>query len=173
MRAPSAHISTDMAGKRSPQRQAPRPSTVQNDKPAKWMRIRTLIAVKGSSFTRGRAAIQFFHVQLRVGPSRALQLEPVGGGTCGEGRGGLQREHAQRLSWRPREPFQREVRHYWYLSRHEKLPEMSRGSLVGFVHDAEYRNVNQHQSQGGYGHCEWKQSARLLHRWDVHQHLRG
>src|ERR1017187_358562 len=119
------------------------------------------------------AAIQFFHVQLRVGPSRALQLEPVDGGTCGEGRGGLQREHAQRLSWSPREPFQREVRHYWYLSRHEKLPEMSRGSLVGFVHDAEYRNVNQHQSQGGYGHCEWKQSARLLHRWDVHQHLRG
>src|ERR1039458_7277491 len=59
------------------------------------------------------------------------------------------------------------ISHYWYLSRHEKLPEMSRGSLVGFVHDAEYRYVNQHQSQGGYGHCEWKQSARLLHRWDV------
>src|ERR1035441_9913033 len=100
-------------------------------------------------------------------PCRAVQLEPVDGGTCGEGRGGLQREHAQRLSWSPREPFQREVRHYWYLSRHEKLPEMSRGSLVGFVHDAEYRNVNQHQSQGGSGHCEWKQGARLLHRWDV------
>jgi hypothetical protein len=76
----------------------------------------------------------------------------------------LQREHAQCLSWSPREPFQREVRHYWHLSSHEKLPEMSRSSLIGFMHDAEYRNVTQHQSQGGYGHCDWKQGARLLHR---------
>jgi hypothetical protein len=118
------------------------------------------------ALTRGRAASvpTGLRVQIRVRPSRTLQLEPVDGGTCGEGRDGLQREHAQRLSWSPREPFQREVRHYWYLSSHEKLPEMSRGSLVGFMHDAEYRNVTQHQSQGGYGHGDWKQGARLLHR---------
>jgi hypothetical protein len=103
-------------------------------------------------------------VQLRLRPLGALQLEPIDWGTCGEGRDGLQREHAQRLSWSPREPFQREVRNYWCLSSHEKLPEMSRGSFVGFMHGAEYRNVTQHQSQGGYGHCDWKQSARLLHR---------
>ena len=80
-------------------------------------------------------------MQLRVRPSRALQLEPVDGRTCGEGRYELQRDHAQRLSWNSREPLQREARHYWYLSSHKQLPEMSRRSLVGFTHDAEYRNV--------------------------------
>src|SRR5450759_4421710 len=87
------------------------------------------------ALTRGRAASvpTGLRLQLRVRVSRASQLEPIDGGTCGEGRDGLQREHAQRLSWSPREPFQREVRHYWYLSSHEKLPEMSRGSLVGFM----------------------------------------
>jgi hypothetical protein len=50
---------------------------------------------------------------------------------------------------------------------------MSSGSLVGFMLDAEYCNVTQHQSQGGYGHYNWKQGAWLLHRWDVHRHLRG
>jgi hypothetical protein len=85
----------------------------------------------------------------------------------------LEREHTQRVSGSTREPFQRKVRDYWYLSSHEKLPEMSRGSLIGFMHDAEYRNVTQHQSQGGYGHCDWKQGARLLQRWEIHQHLRG
>jgi uncharacterized protein (UPF0548 family) len=41
------------------------------------------------------------------------------------------------------------------------------------MHDAKYRNVTQHQSQGGYGHCDWKQGARLLHQWEIHQHLSG
>src|ERR1022692_2407074 len=103
-------------------------------------------------------------VPLRVRPPRALQLEPVDGGTCGKGCHGLHREHAQCLSRSPREPFQRKVRHDRYLSSHEKLPEMSRGSLVGFMHDAEYRKVTQHQSQGAYGHGDWEQRARLLHR---------
>jgi hypothetical protein len=95
---------------------------------------------------------------------QALQLEPVYGGACGEARYELQREHAQRLSWSPREPFQREVCDYWYLSSHKQLPEMSSGSLVGFMHDAEYRNVTQHQSKGSKGHCHWKESTRLLHQ---------
>jgi hypothetical protein len=33
---------------------------------------------------------------------------------------------------------------------------MSRGSLIGFMHDAEYRKVTQHQNQGGYGHSNWE-----------------
>jgi len=122
------------------------------------------LTVKRTVYGIGRLTPTGLRVQLCVRPSWALQLEPVDGGTCGEGRDGLQREHAQRLSGSPREPFQREVRHYRHLSSHEKLPEMSRGSLVGFMHDAEYRNVTQHQSQGGYGHCDWKQGARLLYQ---------
>ncbi len=71
----------------------------------------------------------------------ALKLEPIDRGTCGDGRDSLQCENAQRLSWRPRKPFQRKVRRYWYLSSHEKLPKMGRGSLIGFTHRAEDWNV--------------------------------
>ena len=47
------------------------------------------------------ALFNFAH--LRQGPqvrAASLQLEPVDGGTCGEGRCELQRKHAQRLSRR-------------------------------------------------------------------------
>ena len=73
--------------------------------------------------------------------TKALQLEPIDRGTCGDGRDSLQRENAQRLSWRPRKPFQRKVRHRGDLPGHENLPEMSRGSFVGFTHRAENCNV--------------------------------
>jgi hypothetical protein len=91
-------------------------------------------------------------------------MEQVHRGRRGEGRYELQREDAQRFSSSPREPFQREVCDDWYLSSHKQLPEVSRGSLVGFTHDAEYRNVTQHQSKGSKGHRHWKEGTRLLHQ---------
>src|SRR6185295_7042917 len=100
--------------------------------------------------------------------SRKLQMEQVHRGRRGEGRYELQREDAQRFSSSPREPFQREVCDDWYLSSHKQLPEVSRGSLVGFTHDAEYRNVTQHQSKGSKGHRHWKEGTRLLHHRNVH-----
>src|ERR1039457_2195895 len=78
------------------------------------------------------------HVQFLFSRTRPLQVEPVHGGTRGEPCDDLQCEHPQRLSRSSREPFQREVHHNWYLPGHEQLPEMSRGTLVGFMRDAEY-----------------------------------
>ena len=40
---------------------------------------------------------------------------------------------------------------------------MGRGSLVGFAHYVEDCNMTDHQSQCNYGHCYWKQGARLFH----------
>ena len=59
----------------------------------------------------------------------------------------MQRDYAQRLSWNPWWPFQCEVRHYWYLCSHEKLKDMGCGSLIGFMDNAEYRSVTQHQDK--------------------------
>jgi hypothetical protein len=55
-------------------------------------------------------------------------------------------------------------RHDRYLSSHEKLPDMRRGSLVSLAGDAEYRNVKQHRRQGGERHGYWNQGARLFHQ---------
>jgi hypothetical protein len=83
-------------------------------------------------------------VQPRLRLSQPSQLEPIDGKASGETRDDLHREHAHRLSWSLREPSQCEVHHYWWLSSHEKLPEMGCGSLVGFMHNAEYCNVTHH-----------------------------
>ena len=50
---------------------------------------------------------------------------------------------------------------------------MGRGSFVGFTHNAEDCNVTQHQSQRGYGHCDWEQCAWLFYRRDIHRNLQG
>jgi len=79
-----------------------------------------------------------------IGHWGRLQVEPPDGSACGEGRDGLHREYAQGLCWSPREPFHHEVCDYRHLSGHEQLPEMSRGSFVGFTGGSEYRNVTEH-----------------------------
>ena len=51
-------------------------------------------------------------------------------------------ERLSRKSW---QPHQGKVQYERYLSSHEKLPEMGRGPLIGFVDNADQRSVRQHQ----------------------------
>ena len=77
---------------------------------------RLIFRSKSGDFNRrdeGVAGPPVLHQTMRQGDEvlAELQLEQVNGSTSGDGREGLQRQHAQRPSWRLREPFEREVRY--------------------------------------------------------------
>ena len=111
----------------------------------------------------------------RLGRDRdaaGLPLEPPDREHRGERRAELEDQNRQRLSGRGGEPLDGEERHDRDLSRHEELPDVGSGSLVGLTGRAERRGVANHGGEGGDRHHDWNKGTRPLEQCAVHQNLR-
>jgi hypothetical protein len=76
-------------------------------------------------------------------------LEPVDEDDWYQPSTRLQCENLQRLHWGPRQPLYGEEPDDRELEDHQELKKTGSGSLVFVMNDAEYRDVNNDQGEGG------------------------
>ena len=78
-----------------------------------------------------------------------------------KGQAGLHSQYLQGLSWKTREPLDREERHDRHLANHEQLKDVCGCPLIGLADDAEHDNVTKNHGKGDERHCSRKEGARL------------